>query len=87
MWDLGGQAHYAALLQPYIVSGSLYLLLVPVDNVIELESRKSELLTRWLDYLQVGVAGELTWSGQKHRRNCFRRVQTEGRIPYCAHQR
>ena len=28
---------YAALLQPYIVSGSLYLLLVPVDAVPQLE--------------------------------------------------
>ena len=37
MWDLGGQVHYAALLQPYIVTGSLYLLLVPADSVAELD--------------------------------------------------
>ena len=55
MWDLGGQVHYASLLQPYIVSGSLYLLLVPVDTVAHLEERKYELLVRWLDYLQVGA--------------------------------
>ena len=55
MWDLGGQVHYASLLQPYIVTGSLYLLLVPVDTVPQLEAQRFELLTRWLDYLQVGA--------------------------------
>ena len=55
MWDLGGQVHYASLLQPYIVTGSLYLLLVPVDTVASLDERRSELLLRWLDYLQVGA--------------------------------
>ncbi|KOO22124.1 leucine rich repeat -containing protein, partial [Chrysochromulina tobinii] len=54
-WDLGGQVHYAALLQPYIVTGSLYLLLVPCFDVAELEARYDELLGRWLDYLQVGA--------------------------------
>ena len=39
--------HYASLLQPYIVTGSLYLLLVPVDNVSELEQKQEELLSVW----------------------------------------
>ena len=55
MWDLGGQTHYASLLQPYIATGSLYLLLVPYLEVSELEARYEELLGRWLDYLQAGA--------------------------------
>ena len=55
MWDLGGQLHYASLLQPYLVSGSLYLLLVPALEVNELDARHDELLGRWLDYLHIGA--------------------------------
>ena len=39
MWDLGGQMEYASLLQPYMVTGSLYLLLVPLDSVVDLEEK------------------------------------------------
>ena len=55
MWDLAGQPQYAAGLQPYIVSGSLYLLLVPALQVSELDANYPDLLGRWLDYLQAGA--------------------------------
>ena len=53
MWDLAGQPQYAAGLQPYIVAGSLYLLLVPALPVAELDSNYPDYLGRWMDYLQV----------------------------------
>ena len=46
---------YAAQLQPYLVTGSLYLLLVPFHEVSELKARVDELVNRWLDYLQAGA--------------------------------
>ena len=55
MWDLAGQPQYAAGLQPYIVSGSLYLLLVPALSVSELDAGYPDYLGRWLDYLQAGA--------------------------------
>ena len=57
MWDLGGQEHYASLLQPYIVTGSLYLLLVPHMEIKELEAGYNLYVGRWLDYLQTRAPG------------------------------
>ena len=51
MWDLAGQPQYAAGLQPYIVSGSLYLLLVPALPILELDAQYGDLVGRWMDYL------------------------------------
>ena len=55
MWDLAGQPQYAAGLQPYIVPGSLYLLTVPALDVSWLDENYSDVLGRWLDYLQTGA--------------------------------
>ena len=55
MWDLAGQAQYAAGLQPYIVPGSLYLLTVPALDVESLNADYANVLGRWLDYLQTGA--------------------------------
>ena len=55
MWDLAGQPQYAAGLQPYLVCGSLYLLLVPALPPSELDANYPDLLGRWLDYLQAGA--------------------------------
>ena len=50
VWDLGGQVAYAAAQQPYIVPGSLYFLVVPAHRATD--KHYSEVLGRWLDYLQ-----------------------------------
>ena len=55
MWDLAGQPQYAAGLQPYIVSGSLYLLLVPAMPIAELDKGYGDLVGRWMDYLTAGA--------------------------------
>ena len=55
MWDLAGQPQYAAGLQPYIVSGSLYLLLVPCMPVADLDKAYGDLVGRWMDYLTAGA--------------------------------
>ena len=55
MWDLAGQPQYAAGLQPYMVSGSLYLLLVPAIPVAELDQGYGDLVGRWMDYLTAGA--------------------------------
>ena len=66
MWDLAGQPQYAAGLQPYIVSGSLYLLLVPALPVAELDAGYPDYLGRWLDYLQVSLTLTLTLNPHPH---------------------
>ena len=48
MWDLAGQAQYAAALQPYIVDGSLYLLTVPALDIATLTANYSDFVGRWL---------------------------------------
>ena len=55
MWDLAGQPQYAAGLQPYIVSGSLYLLLVPAMPTADLDRAYGDLVGRWMDYLTAGA--------------------------------
>ena len=55
MWDLAGQPQYAAGLQPYMVSGSLYLLLVPAIPIDELDKGYGDLVGRWMDYLTAGA--------------------------------
>ena len=55
MWDLAGQPQYAAGLQPYIVPGSLYIMTVPAMDVAWLDSEYSNVLGRWMDYLQTGA--------------------------------
>ena len=59
MWDLAGQAQYAAALQPYIVDGSLYLLTVPALDIPALNAEYGNYLGRWLDYLQTGAPDDL----------------------------
>jgi len=55
MWDLAGQAQYAAALQPYIVDGSLYLLTVPALDIATLTAGFADYVGRWLEYLQAGA--------------------------------
>ena len=47
----------AAAQQPYIVPGSLYLLVVPAH--LANDEHYSDVLGRWLDYLQAGAPGAI----------------------------
>ena len=54
VWDVGGDQYMPAL-QPYIVEGSIYLLVVPAMDTLQLNVQYLNFVGRWLDMLEIGA--------------------------------
>ena len=55
VWDVGGDPKYMPALQPYIVEGSIYLLVVPAMDTLQLNVQYLNFVGRWLDMLEIGA--------------------------------
>ena len=55
IWDLAGRSEYAAMIQPFLVEGAIFILAVPALDVSVLSEQYTAYVGQWLQYLQVNV--------------------------------
>ena len=55
VWDLAGQPEYAAGQVPYMIDGSIYVLVVPALDVAKLRDNFAKYVGRFLDMLQLSA--------------------------------